>query len=196
MKIIGLTGSIGMGKTTTAHMFKDIGCPIFNADDAVHQLYAKGGKGSALIHAVFPDAIENGAVNRKKLSSHIKADPLNLTVLESFIHPWVSEKRAEFLKQAKVNNAKAVIFDVPLLFETGLDKALDAVVVVTAPALIQKARVMARPGMTAEIFNMLLSRQMSDAEKRHRADYIISTGQGLENARKQVQDVLSKILNM
>jgi len=195
MKMIGLTGSIGMGKTTTAKMFADLGCPVFNADDAVHELYAKDAKGAALIKAVFPDAISDGAVNRKVLSTHIKADPINLTVLESFIHPWVAEKRAEFIKRAKDSGAKAVIFDVPLLFETGLEKNLDAVIVVSAPELIQKARVLARPTVTPEIFEMLLSRQMSDAEKRKRADYIISTGQGLEKAREQVQEVLSKILN-
>lgn len=196
MKIIGLTGSIGMGKTTTAKMFEALGCPVFNADDAVHELYAQGGKGAALIKAVFPDAIKDGAVDRKILSAHIKADPINLGVLESFIHPWVGDLRADFLKRAKKDGAKAVIFDVPLLFETSLEKNLDAVIVVTAPALIQKSRVMARPGMTPEIFKMLLSRQMPDAEKVKRADYIISTGQGLEKAREQVQHVLTEILNV
>jgi len=152
MKIIGLTGSIGMGKTTTANMFKDLGCPVFDADVAVHEL-------------------------------------------ESFIHPWVGEMRAKFLKQANLDGAKAVIFDVPLLFETNMQDSVDAVVVVSAPALIQKARVLAREGVTPEIFEMLLSRQMPDVEKRARADYIISTGQGLENAREQVQVILGKILS-
>ena len=194
MKIIGLTGSIGMGKTTTANMFKDLGCPVFDSDAAVHQLYSKGGKGAALIQAVFPDAIKDGAVNRVRLGAHMKTDPLNLKVLESFIHPWVGEIRAKFLSGAKSNGAKAVVFDVPLLFETGGDKHVDATVVVSAPALIQKARVLARPGVTPDIFEMLLSRQMPDADKRARADYIISTGQGLEKAREQVQAVLTKIL--
>ena len=194
MKIIGLTGSIGMGKTTTANMFKDLGCPVFDADKAVHELYSKGSKGAALIQAVFPDAIKDGAVNRARLGVHMKTDPLNLKVLESFIHPWVGEIRAKFLSGAKSNGAKAVVFDVPLLFETGGDKHVDATVVVSAPALTQKARVLARPGVTPDIFEMLLSRQMSDADKRARADYIISTGQGLEKAREQVQAVLTKIL--
>jgi len=194
MKTVGLTGSIGMGKTTTANMFKDLGCPVFDADKAVHELYSKGGKGAALIKAVFPDAIKDGAVNRARLGAHMKTDPLNLKVLESFIHPWVGEIRAKFLSGAKSNGAKAVVFDVPLLFETGGDKYVDATVVVSAPALIQKARVLARPGVTPDIFAMLLSRQMPDADKRARADYIISTGQGLEKAREQVQAVLTKIL--
>ncbi len=195
MKIIGLTGSIGMGKTTTANMFKALGCPVFNADEAVHELYSRGGKAVPLIRSVFPDVIADGAVDRQKLGAHIKADPLNLTVLESFIHPWVGQIRAEFLQKARASNAKAVIFDVPLLFETGGDKQVDATIVVTAPPQVQKARVMARPGMSEDIFNMLLSRQMVDKEKRARADYIISTDKGLENAREQVQVILDKILN-
>jgi len=194
VKIIGLTGSIGMGKTTTAKMFEALGCPVFDADAAVHDLYSKGGKAVALIKAVFPDAIINDVVDRKILGSHMRANPLNLQVLESFIHPWVAEMRAEFLKDAAENGTKAVIFDVPLLFETGGDKYVDAVVVVSAPALIQKARVLAREGMTPEIFDMLLSRQMSDDEKCKRADYVISTGEGLEKACEQVQSVLAKIL--
>jgi len=194
MKIIGLTGSIGMGKTTTANMFKDLGCPVFDADAAVHQLYSRGGKGAALIRSVFPDAIIDGAVDRKILGAYMKSDPLNLQVLESFIHPWIGEMRAEFLESAKSSGAKAVVFDVPLLFETAMEAHVTVTVVVSAPALIQKARVLAREGMTPDIFEMLLSRQMPDAEKRRRADYIISTGEGLEKAREQVQDVLSKIL--
>ncbi|MEP1230556.1 MAG: dephospho-CoA kinase [Litorimonas sp.] len=195
MKIIGLTGSIGMGKTTTANMFKALGCPVFNADAAVHKLYSRGGKAVPLIRSVFPDAIIDDSVNRKVLGGHIRADPLNLTVLESFIHPWVGQMRASFLKKAEKDNARAVIFDVPLLFETNGDKDVDVSVVVTAPADVQKARVLARPGMTLEIFNMLLFRQMPDKDKRARADYIISTGQGLENARKQVQLIFDKVLN-
>ena len=135
MKIIGLTGSIGMGKSTTAEMFAGLGCPVFDADAAVHKLYSKGGRAVPLIRAVFPDAVSNGAVNRKRLGEHMRADPLNLKVLESFIHPWVGEMRAAFLSQAKAGKAKAVVFDIPLLFETGGDKKVDAVVVVTASAL-------------------------------------------------------------
>ncbi len=195
MKIIGLTGSIGMGKSTTAQMFADLGCPVFDADAAVHTLYAKDGRAVPLIRAVFPDAIQNDAIDRKRLGDHMRADPLNLKVLESFIHPWVAEMRAEFLKQAQASNAQAVVFDIPLLFETGGDARVDATVVVTAPAQVQRARVMSRPGMTEELFQMILSKQMPDAEKRQRADYIIHTDQGLDAARRQVADVLDCILH-
>jgi len=194
MKIIGLTGSIGMGKSTTAQMFADLGCPVFDADAAVHELYAKGGRAIPLIRSVFPDAITDGAVNRKQLGLHMRADPLNLKTLESFIHPWVAEMRAEFLEAAKDSGAKAVVFDIPLLFETGGDKNVDAVVVVSAPADVQRERVMAREGMTPELFEMILSKQMADAEKRNRADYIVLTHKGLEAAKVDVADILGAIL--
>lgn len=195
MKIIGLTGSIGMGKSTTAKMFSDLGCPVFDADAAVHSFYAKGGRAVPLIRAVFPDAVIDGAVDRKRLGHHMRADPLNLKVLESFIHPWVGEMRAEFLKEAQASNAKAVIFDIPLLFEIGGDAQVDATIVVTAPAEVQRDRVMSRPAMTEELFQMILSKQIPDAEKCERADYIIHTGQGLEAARTQVAQVLERILH-
>lgn len=195
MKIIGLTGSIGMGKSTTAKMFADLGCPVFDADAAVHTLYAKGGRAVPLIRAVFPDAVVDGAVDRKRLGHHMRADPLNLKVLESFIHPWVGEMRAEFLKEAQASHAKAVIFDIPLLFETGGDARVDATVVVTAPVETQRERVMSRPAMTEDLFQMILAKQMPDAEKRRRADYIIHTDQGLDAARIQVAQVLERILH-
>jgi dephospho-CoA kinase len=195
MKIIGLTGSIGMGKSTTAQMFADLGCPVFDADAAVHKLYAKDGRAVPLIRAVFPDAVMDGAVDRKRLGDHMRADPLNLKVLESFIHPWVGEMRAAFLEKAKLDKAKAVIFDVPLLFETGGNARVDATVVVTAPADIQRERVMSRPGMTEELFAMILSKQMPDAEKRKRADYIVHTDGGLDAARAQVTEILEQILH-
>ena len=195
MKIIGLTGSIGMGKSTTAQMFADLGCPVFDADAAVHELYAKDGRAVPLIRAVFPDAILDGAVNRKRLGDHMRADPLNLKVLESFIHPWVGEMRGAFLSQAKTDGAKAVVFDVPLLFETGGDAHVDAAVVVTAPANVQRERVMARKGMTGGLFEMILSKQMPDAEKRRRADYIVETDTGLDAARAQVKTILGVILD-
>ena len=194
MKIIGLTGSIGMGKSTTAQMFAKLGCPVFDADAAVHELYAKGGRAVPLIRAVFPDAIKSGAVDRKQLGAHMRADPLNLKVLESFIHPWVAEMRAGFIQRAKSDGAKAVVFDIPLLFETGGDKNVDAVVVVSAPAEVQRDRVMARDGMTAALFEMILSKQTPDAEKRNRADYIIETDKGFAHAEAQVKGVLSAIL--
>jgi len=170
MKIIGLTGSIGMGKSTTAKMFAELGCPVFDADAAVHTLYAKGGRAVPLIRAVFPDAVIDGAVDRKRLGHHMRAEAL-------------------------ASNAKAVIFDIPLLFETGGDTRVDATIVVTAPAEVQRDRVMSRRGMTEELFQMILSKQMPDAEKCERADYIIHTDQGLEAARTQVAQVLERILH-
>ena len=194
MKIIGLTGSIGRGKTTTAQMFADLGCPVFDADAAVHDMYKKGGRAVPLIRAVFPDAIKDDAVNRKRLGEHMRVDPLNLKTLESFIHPWAGEVRADFLEKARASQAKAVVFDIPLLFETGGDKYVDATIVVSAPKDIQRKRVLARPKMTEGLFEMILSKQMPDAEKRRRADYVISTADGMEAARAAVKSVLDKIL--
>jgi len=191
MIIIGLTGSIGMGKSTTAQMFRDEGCPVFDADAAVHELYAKGGKAVSIIRAVFPDAIKEGAVDRGVLGTHMRADPLQLKVLESFIHPLVSESRAEFFQENK--DADIVIMDVPLLFETGLDKAVHYIVVVTAPYKVQRERVLAREGMTAELFDSLLARQTPDAEKRARAHALVFTDKGLDNAREQVQIILREL---
>ncbi len=195
MKTIGLTGSIGMGKTTTAQMFADEGCPVFDADAAVHKLYARGGRAVPLLRAVFPDVISDGAVNRKRLGEHMREDKLNLKVLESFIHPWVRDMRAEFLKEAKASGAKAVVFDIPLLFETGGDKSVDAVVVVTASAEVQRQRVMAREGMAEALFEMILAKQMPDAEKRQRADYIVETDAGMAPARARVKEILGQILD-
>jgi len=183
MIILGLTGSIGMGKSTTAEMFREEGCPVFDADAAVHELYNVGGEAVPLIKAVFPDAVKDGAVDRKALGVHMRADPLNLTVLESFIHPMVGRKRQVFLDKAKANNADIVVMDVPLLFETGGDGYVDKIVVVTAPAKVQEERVLARPGMSKALLKTLLSRQTPDAEKRRRADFLIFTDKGLESAR-------------
>ena len=193
MQIIGLTGSIGMGKTTTADMFKQEGCPVFDADRAVHELYAKDGEAVPLIRAVFPDAIKDGAVNRTVLAEHMRADPLNLGVLESFIHPMVGQKRAEFIETSRQSGADIIVFDVPLLFETGGEAHVDKIVLVTAPFAVQKQRVLARPGMTEALFVTLLSRQMPDAEKRKRSDFIVFTDKGLDAAREQVQDILHKL---
>lgn len=195
MIIIGLTGSIGMGKTTTAQMFADLGCPVFDADAVVHKMYAKGGKAVALIKAVFPDAVIDQAIDRKILARHMRVDPLNLKVLESFIHPWVGEERVKFFTSAKEKKAKIVVLDVPLLFETQGDKKVDYTVVVSAPADIQKARVLAREGMTEALFETLLSRQMPDSEKRAKADFIISTAISLSDTKEQVQSLVSYLLS-
>ena len=182
-----------MGKTTTAAMFKAAGCPVFDADAAVHSLYARGGAAVPLIRAVFPDAIKDGVVNRAVLGEHMRRDSLNLPVLESFIHPMIAKLRGEFIADAKQAKASMVVFDVPLLFETGGHKQVDKIVVVTAPKEVQRARVMARNGMSAALFEKLLSRQMPDAQKRVRADYLVQTDKGLDSAREQVQKIIQDI---
>ncbi len=182
-----------MGKTTTSKMFEDEGCPVFDADKSVHDLYAKGGEAVPLIKAVFPDAIIDGAIDRKVLGAHIRTDPLNLSVLESFIHPMVAKARQRFFEQAKKGRSDIVIMDVPLLFEMGGDAYVHKIVVVTAPYEVQKKRVLGRPGMTEEMFETLLQRQTPDAEKRKRADYLIFTDKGLEAAREQVQAIIKEI---
>ncbi|NNC38308.1 MAG: dephospho-CoA kinase [Acidimicrobiales bacterium] len=193
MIIVGLTGSIGMGKTTTSRMFADAGAAVFDADACVHDLYAKGGKAVPIIRAVFPDAIVDDAVDRKILSKHLQNDPLHIQVLESFIHPLVGEARAGAVAAARAQGKKIIVFDVPLLFETGGDKKVDKIVVVSASADVQRKRVMSRPGMTKEKFKMILSRQTPDAEKRKRADYIVETDKGLDFARQQVQNIIKDL---
>lgn len=180
-----------MGKSTTAQMFRDEGCPVFDADAAVHALYAKGGKAVPIIGSVFPDTIKDGAVDRSVLGKYMRADPLDLKVLESFIHPLVGQARADFFKTHK--EADIVVMDVPLLFETGLDKLVNHIVVVTAPAAVQRERVLAREGMTRELFESLLKRQTPDAEKRKRAHTLVFTDGGLAKARKQVQEILKDL---
>jgi len=195
MIIIGLTGSIGMGKTTTAKMFQDAGAALFDADMAVHDLYAKGGAAVSIIRAVFPDAIIDGAVDRGRLSKHLRADPLHLQVLESFIHPLVGELRAGALSAAMAAGKKFMVMDIPLLFETGGEARVDKIVVVTASPDVQRKRVLARPGMSAQKLAMILARQMPDAEKQKRADYIVHTDKGLDFAREQVQKIIDDLLN-
>jgi dephospho-CoA kinase len=177
-----------MGKSTTAKMFRDEGCPVFDADAAVHALYEKGGEAVPIIRSVFPDAIKRGAVDRAVLGRYMRDDPLQLEVLESFIHPLVNKAREAFFKDNK--DAAIVVLDVPLLFEAGLEKHVNYIVVVTAPEQVQRKRVLAREGMSPELFESLLSRQILDKDKRRRADALVFTDKGLENARKQVQKIL------
>jgi dephospho-CoA kinase len=193
MKMLGLTGSVGMGKSTTAQMFVAEGVPMFDADAAVHQLYA--GQAAPIIEREFPGTTANGKVDREKLSARVVGKPEALSKLEKLVHPLVGKLRAEFMAKAEASGAKAVLLDIPLLFETGDPSKFHAVIVVSAPPEIQRTRVLARPGMTPEKFEAILTRQTPDSEKRARADFVINTGEGLESARKQVKEVLAEVLS-
>ncbi len=186
---LGLTGSIGMGKSTTAAMFADLGCSVWDADAAVHRIYSRGGAAVEPIRSLYTDAIVDGAVSRDRLKDWIAKDPAALRLIEAVVHPLVAEDRRA---HAEATAADIVVFDIPLLFETGSEDWFDAVAVVTAPPEIQKARVLARPGMTQDQFDTILARQMTDAEKRNRADYIIET-ETLDAARQMVEDIVKKI---
>ena len=188
--ILGLTGSIGMGKSTTAAMFRDAGVPVFDADAAVHALYR--GAAVAPVEAAFPGVTREGAVDRDLLRQRVLDDAAVLRRLEAIVHPLVQAERAAFLAAARRAGAPLVVLDIPLLFETGADASVDAVAVVTAPEDVQKARVLARPGMTQATLDMILSRQMPDAEKRARADVVIET-LTLDATRRAVQDLISDL---
>ena len=190
MKVIGLTGSIGMGKSTTAQMFADEGVPVYDADAAVHKLYDKGGSAVWKVGEHFPGVVNNGKVDRRALSERVLGNPEALKRLESIVHPLMAEARQAFLDKAKAAGADLVVLDVPLLFETGAESRVDVVVTVTAAPEIQRQRVMDRDGMTDEKFAAILARQIPDADKRARSHHIIDTGQGLEAARDQVRQVI------
>jgi len=189
MIILGLTGSIGMGKSTVAAMFEDLGVPVFDADAAVHQLQGEGGRLVAAIEAMFPDTTGPKGVDRTLLGEAVLSDPRALKQLEALIHPAVGEERAAFL--AVHQDAPLVVFDVPLLFETGGESRVDKIAVVSAPAEIQRARVLARPGMTEARLDAILARQMPDAEKRARADFVIPTGGTIAGTRAEVRAILA-----
>lgn len=191
MIVIGLTGSIGMGKTTTASMFAHEGVAVLDSDVVVHQLYS--GVAVPLIEAAFVGTTDNGTVNREKLSRALQENPANFKILESIIHPLVRQKQREFLEDSKAAERRFALLDIPLLFETKAEDRVDVVVVVTCAQDIQKARVLSRPGMTLEKFDMIVSRQMPDKEKRQRADFIVDTGLGLDAARLQVRQILSDL---
>lgn len=190
---VGLTGSIAMGKSTTAQMFRDAGVPVHDADETVHRLYARGGAAVEPMRRLAPEAIEDGAVSREALKRMIAAEPLLLKEIERIVHPLVLADRQEFERQAAQNGAPLIVFDVPLLFETAAGREMDAVVVVSATSEIQKSRALSRPGMTEQHFEAILAKQTPDAEKRARADFVIDTSMGLEDARKQVQAVIRKL---
>jgi dephospho-CoA kinase len=187
---LGLTGSIGMGKSTTAAMFAEAGVPVWDADAAVHRLYAPGGAAVPAIAALHPAAVRDGAVDRAALKDWIARDPGALARIERAVHPLVAADRQAFMAAAQ--GKPLVVLDIPLLFETGADAQMDATLVVSAPPGVQRARVLARPGMTPEQFDLILSRQMPDAEKRARATWVIETI-GLESARAAVQDLIETI---
>ncbi|MCF6221564.1 MAG: dephospho-CoA kinase [Robiginitomaculum sp.] len=184
-----------MGKSTTAQMFKDAGAYVFDADAVVHKLYAKGGEAVPILRAVFPDVIVDGAVDRARLSKHLQADPLHIQVLESFIHPMVVKMRTRAISEAKQQGKTIFVADIPLLFETGGEAKVDKAVVVSAKEDVQKPRVLARAGMTEAKFNLIKNRQMPDAEKRSRADYIIETDKGFDHARAQVLEIMQALAN-
>ena len=188
---LGLTGSIGMGKSTTANMFRDSGIPVFDSDAAVHALYARGGEAVPLIEAAFPGSIEDGEVSRAKLSAALAEDVSGFDRLNAIVHPLVAVKRRDFLEAARQAGAPIVVLDIPLLFETGAETSVDGILVVTAPEAVQRERVMAREGMTEAKFQQILSRQVPDAEKRKRADFLIDTSQGFEAARKSVEELIA-----
>lgn len=193
MIVLGLTGSIGMGKSTTARMFADAGIPVWDADAAVHQLYGPDAAGSAAISSLVPQAVGPDGVDRASLRAAILSNPDLLPMINAVIHPIVADDRSRFLDNAAAVGADVVLCDIPLLFETGADRWLDRIVVVTAPPKEQRARVLARPGMTEGAFEAILSKQTPDAEKRARADYVIDTSQGLDHARGRVAEILESL---
>lgn len=193
MIIIGLTGSIGMGKSTVAQMFAEAGAPAFDSDAAVHQLYAKGGAAVDAVAAAFPAAAQDGAIDRVALSREVVGDEAALKRLERIVHPFVRQAQVDFAEAQRAAGARWVVFDIPLLFEGKGADLVDVVVVVSAPAEVQRARVLSRPGMSEDKFEQLLARQMPDAEKRARADFVIDTSGPFEETRAQVSAVLDAL---
>ncbi len=191
MIILGLTGSIGMGKSATASLFRDAGIPVYDADAAVHALYAEGGAAVAPIEDVFPGVTEKGAIDRQKLRARVLDDPDAMKRLEAIVHPLAGEAQLDFRHRAKEEGAPFAVLDIPLLFETGGNKHCTYTLVVSAPADIQRARVLARPGMTAEAFEAILARQIPDADKRAKADFILSTAHGFDFARDHVRAIIA-----
>ena len=195
MIILGLTGSIGMGKSTTLRLFAEAGCAVWDADAAVHRSYAPGAAGAAAVAEAFGAGVlaEDGSVDRAALSQVVLADAASLGRLEAIVHPLVGQDRAAFLDRARADGAAVAVLDVPLLFETGNPDALDAVVVVTADDATRRARVLARPGMTEPKLDAILARQLPEAERVPRADHVVRTDQGVEAAREQVRAILRAV---
>jgi len=194
MFILGLTGSVGMGKSATAKMFAEEGVPVHDADAAVHALYE--GEAVKPIEAAFPGTTADGKVDRLKLGERVIGHADEIRRLERIVHPLVAAVRDEFLAEARRRGAKIAVLDIPLLYETGGESLCDAVVVVSAPAQIQRERVLARPGMTEAKFAALLAKQMPDVDKRARADFVVDTSKGFDAARAQVRDILAQVAKM
>lgn len=191
MKIIGLTGSIGMGKSTAAGMFRRLGVPVHDADATVHRLLGRGGRAVKPVEAAFPGTVRDGAVDRLALGRRVFDDPAALRRLEAILHPLVRAAAARFLARARAQRQDLVVLDIPLLFETGGERRCDAVVVVSAPAFLQRARVLARPGMTEARFAQILAQQMPDREKRARADFVVETGLGKRYTLCRIAEIVS-----
>jgi dephospho-CoA kinase len=194
MRVIGLTGSIGMGKSTTAKLFAEAGVPVYDADATVHKIYE--GEAAPAIEAAFPGTTANGKVDRVKLSARVLNDSLAMKQLESIVHPMLRSYHAQFLADAEAAGAPVAVVDVPLLFETGGENRVDAVVVVSTSPEAQRERILARDNMTAEKFEAILARQVPDAEKRARADFVVDTSHGLEPVRAAIRDILARAVKM
>lgn len=188
---LGLTGSIGMGKSTTAQMFRDADLPVIDSDAVVHDLYR--GEAVPLIERAFPGTTADGQVDREKLSAYLSRHPEDFKLLETIVHPLVRRKEVETIAEAEKAGADIIVLDIPLLFESGIESRVDRIVVVTCDPEIQRQRVLARPGMTEEKFRMILARQMPDVEKRRRADFIIDTGGGFDHARAEVGKIVATL---
>jgi len=194
MRILGLTGSIGMGKSTTAKLFAEAGVPVYDADAAVHQLYE--GEAAPAIEAAFPGTTVNGKVDRPKLSARVVHDPAAIKQLEQIVHPMLGASRQKFFADAEAARAPVVVLDIPLLFETGGEKRVDAVVVVSTSPELQRERVLARGTMDEAKLDAIIAKQTPDAEKRKRADFVVDTSHGLEPVRAQIKDILAEVAKM
>ena len=194
MIVLGLTGSIGMGKSTTATLFAEAGVPVYDADAAVHRLYE--GEAVSAIEAAFPGTTDNGKVDRNRLSARVVHDPAAIKRLEEIVHPMLGASRQKFFQDAEQSGAAVVVVDIPLLFETGGEKRVDAVVVVTTTPEVQRERILARPNMSQEKLDAILARQMPDAEKRKRAHFVVDTSHGLDPVRARIRDILAEAAKM
>jgi dephospho-CoA kinase len=194
MRILGLTGSIGMGKSTTAKLFTEAGVPVYDADAAVHKIYE--GEAAPAIEAAFPGTTVDGKVDRAKLSAKVVNDQAAIKQLEQIVHPMLGASRKKFLDDAEASGAPVVVMDIPLLFETGGEKRVDAVVVVSTDPATQRERILARGTMTSEALDGILARQLPDAEKRKRADFVVDTSHGLDPVRTAIRDILAEVVKM